>query len=155
MTIRYDLIDPPADPTKAIEFLTTDFLPLVEEFWKAKGQKFFGVDQWSIQAPDFTQLWLNQSVVLIMAYEDDKPAGFIIAAHLQPLFYQQRQLQVDQWYGRTEEIQRGLFKYLFSNFKFFQAEALVVPEYKDWETQSLGWPGEVQARISAVYTRSK
>ena len=145
MTIRYDLIEPPADPTKAIEFLTKDFLPLVDEFWNARGREYFGVEHWSIQAPDFTQLWLNQSVILILAYEDDKPAGFIIAAHLQPLFYQQRQLQVDQWYGRTEEIKKGLFKYLFDNFKFFRAELLTAPDYDGDIPWGLDWPGKVRA----------
>jgi hypothetical protein len=129
MSLRVDLVEAPADGTKAVEFLTGEFLPLVEEFWQRRGREFFRVDHWKLQALDFTQLWMDQRVILVMAYEDDKPAGFILAAQIQPLFYPQRQLHVDQWYDRSQEIEEAMFQYLLDHIKFLQVDALLVPDY--------------------------
>lgn len=127
--LRYDYVEPSSDPLKATGFLTDNFLPLLDEFWTARGAEYYQAEHWDMQAVDFTHLWMNRTLVLIMAYDDDRPAGFILAAQIRPFLQARRALQIEQWYGQSAEVEAGLFKYLGEIFRFFQADSLVVPEY--------------------------
>jgi hypothetical protein len=127
MTIRYDAAELPNDPAKVVEFLTSKFLPIFNEFWEKQGRKFYGEDQPSFQHVNFTEMLLHKTLTLIMAYDEDQPVGFILAARIRPLVQAKRQFHIEAWYGRTPEIEAGLFDYVWGVFKLIQAEMLVVP----------------------------
>jgi hypothetical protein len=127
--LRYEYVEPSTETLKATDFLTGTFLPLLNEFWKSRGAEYYQAENWDMQAVDFTQLWMNKVLAIILAYDGDQPVGFILAAQVRPFLQARRRFQIEQWYGRSAEIEAGLFKHLGEIFKFFQAEVLVVPEY--------------------------
>jgi hypothetical protein len=55
--------------------------------------------------------------------------GFLLGGKLRPLLYQAQILQVEIWYGKTEEVRVGLLKYLDSVFKFLHVDRIVIPDY--------------------------
>lgn len=127
MTTRYEYIEPPRDPKAATEFLAKNFLPLFDEFWEAQGREYYKQQNWDINALEFTRIWMDQTLVLLLAYEGDKSVGFILAAQLRPLLYDRGLLRIEQIYGQTPEIVSGLMEYLKTCIKFFRVGEVIVP----------------------------
>jgi len=132
--IIYDLIEPIKDPKSATEFLAKNFLPLFDEYWEAEGKNHYGEKIWDIKAIDFTELWMRGTLALILAKDGEKAVGFILGAILRPLLYETRLLRIETWYGQTEDIKQGLFKYLENGLKFMQVNEIIVPKDQKYFT---------------------
>jgi len=132
--ITYDLIEPIKDPKSATEFLAKNFLPLFDEYWEAEGKNYYGEKIWDIKAIDFTELWMRGTLALILAKDGEKAVGFILGAILRPLLYETRLLRIETWYGQTEDIKHGLFKYLENGLKFMQVNEIIIPKNQEYFT---------------------
>lgn len=139
MTLRYDFVEPPADPAKAVEFLTNKFLPVFDRFWEARGRGYYLAEKPAFTTPaqsaDFIGMWLAGTLNIILAYDEkDEPAGFILLARFRSLVHARRQLILEAYWGQDGETETGLLRHLAGILKYLQAEEVVVPTYtgRDW-----------------------
>lgn len=123
--------EPPRDPAEGAKFLVEKFLPVFQEFWEKRGRTYYRTDQFDFQAADFTQMWLNKALILLLAEEAGEMRGFLLAAQLRPWLHDGRRLHVEAFYGRTPETEKALVTYLGEIFKYYQAEAVVIPRYDE------------------------
>ena len=115
--VVYKYIEEPREHSDAIEFMQKTLMPMLNEYWAQRGKSMYGCDM-SFNVLTFTQMWIMGSLLIIIAYEDDKPGGFFIGVRFVPLLYNATAVQAEVYYGRTREIQDGLFKYLMNIIGF-------------------------------------
>jgi hypothetical protein len=127
--IKYEYIEPKREPEQALKFLSEFLFPLIQDFWKETGSAYFKSEVWDLPIIEFAQFWMENKLIVITAEENSIPLGFLLGARVRPLLYQAQVLQVEIWYGKTEEVRQGLFKYLESVFKFLQVDRMLVPDF--------------------------
>lgn len=133
--MRYVFLEKPKTAEEVSRLLGQDIIPIFKEYWDNCGEKFhgrpFGFDEQG--SLSFMRAWVSGAVLLVMAYEDDKPAGFIVMAKLLPLLYQSSILHIDSYYGRTPEILRGLFDFLKSVLGVLSPDEIIIPDLPELE----------------------
>ena len=117
--ITADILEPPAgDPGQALDDMGRAVAPLMAEAWKENG-KFYGGRTFSLNAPALAQMWVSGDLKIFVAYGDDqKPCGFLCGLVFRPLQYDSRVFQITDWFGRTPEAERVLFKTALDAMKF-------------------------------------
>jgi hypothetical protein len=115
------------------QYLVTNFIPLLNEFWKAHGETFYGKPSWSASmAPSLGTMALQRTLTLYTAFDDgDAPAGFIFGTPSQHLLTDSVVFVVEMWYGRTPEISELLFRSLGEGLRgqFMKVDMATFPTY--------------------------
>lgn len=111
MAVTYQYIDPPRTPEKSVDFMQNTFVPLLREYWDTRGKQIYNVDM-QFNLLTFIQMWTMGSLVIIIAYDDNKPVGFFLGVRFVPILFDAAAVQTELYYGKTKEIEEGLFDYL-------------------------------------------
>lgn len=123
--IRYDYVDMPKTTEEAVKFIQSTLTPLVSEYWTEHGSKIYEKPlQFNIMS--FIQMWMLGGCVLIVAYDDTTPVGFLLGVRFTPMLFKAAVIQTEVWYGRTPDVERGLFEYLTSITKFMDVNEIWV-----------------------------
>lgn len=138
MAITYKYIDPPREPNDAVVVMRDTLMPLIQEYWDTKGKSVYGRDlQFNVLT--FIQMWSMGSMVVVIAYEDDKPVGFLLGVRFVPLMYDSVAVQTEVCYGKRAEIEQGLFQYLTTIIHFMNINEVWVNS-EALSDVTLEWP---------------
>ena len=113
MALQYKFIGRPKDSDECIELLQNDVIPLMTEHWNAYGKPFY-VREFFLNVEGFFNYWMNNGLVIILAYEDNKAVGILIGLRFIPMTFHANILQLETCYGKRAEIEEGLYNYLES-----------------------------------------
>ncbi len=113
MALQYKYLDRPKDVDDCITLLDSAILPLLKEHWDKFGKAEYGRD-FNLNTEAFVALWLNTSFTIVLAYDDNNPVGIFIGIRVLPMEFQARVLQVETCYGKTTEVEEGLYNYIKS-----------------------------------------
>lgn len=100
----------PKTGEEAGEFFNTQLGPLLERHWDEETKRT-GVPH-GLDVPSFLAAWEQKGVLVIMAYKDETPVGFMIAYKFRPLFFMRTVLNVERWHATTTEAEKEMFDYL-------------------------------------------
>lgn len=104
-------INPPKKVEDSEKFLQ-EFIPLLTEYWETKGKAEYKGEELSLNVLSFVQMWRLGSLCILMAYEDNKPCGFLLGVRFRPMFYEANAFQIQDWYAPTPEVKDVIFKHL-------------------------------------------
>lgn len=140
MSYRYDLLEPNTDRNKAIDDLTAAIGMLYAESWNRDKESTYR-KPFSLNFAAFTQLWFSSALKLFVAYDDDKPVGFLIGMVFRPLPYDASVFQVEDWYSAgIDELERGLFDYAMHALRFIGCDEVWVADKVDRSPAAMkGW----------------
>lgn len=112
--ITYQIVSCPKEVDKAVALMRDEIDPLFFDFWEAKGKPFYKED-YSLGIFAFTQMWNLKTIKLVVAYQDNKPVGFLLGISFSPILFASRNIiQIEACYGDTSEIEKGLFDYFMT-----------------------------------------
>ncbi len=113
MVISYKYIDKPRTFDEGADCLEHEIYPLLQKFWKVRGETFYKKPlQFNTLA--FVNLWVQNGLALVIAYDDKKPVGLFIGITFTPMLFSENVMQVETLYGDTPEIEQGLYDYVAS-----------------------------------------
>lgn len=124
--IEYRTLKTPDDEAVALVTMQ-DFMGLLAEYWHKNGKSVYGKPL-ALEAQQFAHAWTYGSIIIMMAYEDGKPVGFLMGVMNRAITHDSKMLQIEKWYGKTPEIERGLLNHLYSRLNDLQRTEVVVPE---------------------------
>lgn len=113
MALQYKFLDRPKDIDSCLAVLGSTIIPLLKEHWDKFGKPEYGKD-FNLNTEAFVSLWINAGFVLVLAYDNDTPVGIIVGLRVSPMDFSARVLQVETCYGRTAEVEEGLYNYIES-----------------------------------------
>lgn len=113
MAITYKYIDQPRTFDEGANYLEHEIYPMLQDFWKLHGEKFYKQPLW-FNAPAFVNLWALNGLALVIAYEDKTPVGLFIGIKFTPMLFQETILEVETLFGRDRTIEQGLLDYVAS-----------------------------------------
>lgn len=117
MAIRYEYIDTPKTTEDALTFMQHTLMPLIEEGWEKHGRQIYN-EPLTFNVTSFVQMWMFGGLVVVAAYEGNQPVGYLFGIRFVPIPFKANVLQTEMWYGKTDEIEAGLFDYLLTIIKF-------------------------------------
>lgn len=123
--IRYEYMDMPKTTEQAVSFMQNQLMPLIDEYWDKRGKDIYEKPL-RFNVMSFVQMWMLGGCVLVMAYDGDKPVGFLLGIRFTPILFKAAVVQTEVWYGVTDEVERGLFEYLSTITKFMDVEEIWV-----------------------------
>lgn len=142
MAFTYKYIDPPQSPEKAIDFLQHTLVPLLHEYWESEGKKIYNCEMY-FNVLTFVQIWNMGSMAIIIAYDGDKPAGFMLGVKFTPIMYNANALHTELLYAPTPEIRTGILNYLYTIVRFMDINEVWVRDGGDtpppdgWRTEHM------------------
>lgn len=137
MAYTYKYIDPPKSPEKAVEFLKDTLMPLVQDYWDAEGKQYYNRDLY-FSILSFIQIWNMGSMCIIIAYDKERPVGFLLGIKFTPLMYNTNALHTEVVYAPTPEIREGILNYLYTIVRFMDISEVWVRDGKT-QTPPPGW----------------
>lgn len=146
--ITYDYKSVESDHEKSINCLKDEVLPLLKKYWD-KYEKNSG-EPLSINMMSFLNMWANDGLAIVIAYDDGKPVGIFMGAKYVPFMYKANTLQVIALYGESSDITDGLFNYVMSNTKFMGLTEIIVDDKMG--VMPVAWQMK-EAMIAKRYTR--
>lgn len=151
MSISYKYVPPIQDVNKVTKFFSEDLLPLITQYWNQRGKHIYNREL-QLNLIALIQMWQIGGLLIIVAYDGDKPVGILLGVNFTPLWYGARVSQIEVCFGLTEAIERGLFDYLKQHLDFFNlTEIWVSSEATDYPL-SIDWTKCKQLSITR-YTR--
>lgn len=88
--------------------------PLLNEHWEKQGKSFYN-NNLVFNYEAFINLWITGALVLVTARENDNVVGvFVGISHSPVMISNKKVLQVENCYGKTDEIEIGLYNYIKS-----------------------------------------
>lgn len=144
--IVYKYIDPPRGTEKAIEFFRDTLIPLLHKYWEKRGEKLYDAP-FHLNVVPLVQTWMGNSLVLVVAYDDGKPVGFLFGVKFVPMLYNSVVLQTEIFYGETKDIETGMVTYLSTIIPFMNVNELWVNAAQETFTLS-GWHRKGEIKLS-------
>lgn len=144
--IVYKYIDPPRNTEKAATLFRDTIIPLLHRYWEERGAKLYGAP-FNLNIVPLMQTWMGNNLVLVIAYDDDKPVGFMFGVKFVPMLYNSVVLQSEIFYGETSEIEEGMFKYLGTIVPFMNVNELWLSVPPGAFTMS-GWHQKGEFKLS-------
>lgn len=143
-TIKSKLLEYPKSVDagqKAIEIFNDVLHPLLSEFWyeDIQGQQAYGQEPY-IDVNVLFMSWMSGALVPIVAYEDAKPVGILVAMRFKPLMYDANCLMINHMYAPTSTVKKSLLQF------FSQC----LPIWNTKEVWYWGVPGEEAPEIENI-----
>lgn len=141
MAITYKYIDPPSpedNPQIAVNFMKDTLVPLLQEYWEKEGNAFWGKPL-NVNVISLIQLWYTDSLVVVVAYDNGKPAGFFLGIRFSHLLFNIRAIKIELCYAPTDEMKRGIIQYLTEIAKFMSVNELWVDGNLDKALATTAW----------------
>jgi hypothetical protein len=152
MALICRMLESAGDARQDVEMLAKYVGPLIDAFWRDRGHAWYGTGDWSVQAVPLAQLWMDRTMVIVVAEDDGKPAGFLLGIHLTPLFTKYSVFHVEAYYGTTPEADKAMLDFLRQMFGFTNDHQLALPCYAGENVMGdAPWPRTV--RRTEVYGR--
>lgn len=126
MTVRCDLLEPIGDIEAAVNRLREELLPLHAKAWAAKAANVG--KNYDFNAVPFVQMWIDKTLRVFMAYDGDKPVGYIIGITYRPMTYMAQVFSVEDWYTPEAEVETALFDYMRSALRFIGCDEIVITQ---------------------------
>ena len=111
MAIQCKFIERPRTFEHGSDILEKALFPLINEYWEKEGRNIYKCDL-AFNITAFINLWVTNGLVLLLAYEGDKPVGFLIGIKFTPMLYQRTVMQIETVYGQTDDARNALVAYL-------------------------------------------
>lgn len=111
MAIRYKYIERPKSAEDATKIIENALLPLLSEAWNRKGKAYYN-SEFAFNIEAFVTMWFAVSLVFAIAYEDDTPVGVFLGVRFTPFMFNRVVVQTETCYGKTPEIEQGLYAYI-------------------------------------------
>ena len=111
MALQYKYYDRPKDIDTCLNLLSSTIVPLLKEHWDKYGKPVYN-KEFSLNTEAFVTLWLSTGFTLVIAYDDNQPVGIFIGLRVVPMEFNARILQVETCYGKTAEVEEGLYNYI-------------------------------------------
>jgi hypothetical protein len=150
--VEYELMQASNDERKDVDVLAVKLVPILDEYWRARGSGYYGEQHWSVNPIMLVELWRSNSLILIMAFDGETTAGFMLGARMVSFFRPENVCSIEAYYGRTPEIEAGLLNFLDTAFKFFPEKTLILP-VDDREVRGFAALKLSSKRTSNVYVR--
>lgn len=113
MALQYKYLERPKDVDTCIKLLHDDIIPLLKEHWDRDGQPFYK-RPFELNVEAFARLWVTQGISIVIAYDNGTAVGIFVGVRFTPMNFGVQVLQVENCYGRTPEIESGLYNYIKS-----------------------------------------
>ena len=113
MALQYKYLERPKDVDTCIKLLHDDIIPLLKEHWDRDGQPFYK-RPFELNVEAFSRLWVTQGISIVIAYDNGTAVGIFVGVRFTPMNFGVQVLQVENCYGRTPEIESGLYNYIKS-----------------------------------------
>ncbi len=144
--LTYKYIDPPRGTDKATELFRDTLIPLMHTYWEQRGEKLYGAP-FHLNIVPLVQSWMGNSLVLIVAYDDGAPVGFLFGVKFVPMLYNAVVLQAEVFYGPTEEVEKGMITYLSTIIPFMNVNELRVNTLSGGSFSLPGWQSTGDAKM--------
>ena len=144
MAIVCKYIEPPTDTAQATEFIRDVVAPLIAKYWEKEERDICGKDL-SFSVVPFIQMWLLDSLMIVVAYEDDVPIGIVLGTKFVPMFYQAKVLQIEAAYGPVSTI----MDYILTIIGFMGITE--IRSFPGWMPKNM-WP-MIRTRQIATYVK--
>jgi len=112
MPLTYKYIPAPKTVESGIQYLQNELVPMFDEYWTRHGEKIYG-EPAALQIPNLFVMWKHGGLAVVIAYENNKPVGFMFGIRFCPVTYRANALQLELWHCRDAEVEQGMFNYLF------------------------------------------
>ena len=86
---------------------------MLKEHWDRDGQPFYK-RPFELNVEAFARLWVTQGISIVIAYDNGTAVGIFVGVRFTPMNFGVQVLQVENCYGRTPEIESGLYNYIKS-----------------------------------------
>ena len=113
MALQYKYLERPKDVDTCIKLLHDDIIPLLKEHWDRDGLPFYE-RPFELNVEAFARLWVTQGISIVLAYDNNVAVGIFVGVRFTPMNFGVQVLQVENCYGRTPEIESGLYNYIKS-----------------------------------------
>ena len=113
MALQYKYLERPKDVDTCIKLLHDDIIPLLKEHWDRDGMPFYK-RPFELNVEAFARLWVTQGISIVLAYDNNVAVGIFVGVRFTPMNFGVQVLQVENCYGRTPEIESGLYNYIKS-----------------------------------------
>ena len=113
MALQYKFIERPTDAEACIKLMESTVIPLLSEHWERDGKPFFHRDFY-LNLEGFFNYWMYNGLAMVIAYDEGKPVGILIGLRFVPMNFRASILQIENLYGKTPEVEEGLYNYIQS-----------------------------------------
>lgn len=139
MAAFIDILEPVADPSKAVQDLQDAIADLYLEAWEKDLRPTYG-KPFSLNIDAFVSMWFDKGLKLFMAYDEQrKPVGFLIGMVFRPMPYQASVFQVEAWYARDGEATvKQLFDYAVNAVRFIGCDEIWITDDPSKTPPALG-----------------
>lgn len=125
MTIRYEYLEPDQKLSDCAPIVATQILPLMQLYWKERGENVYKQPfMFNVEA-FINQFWAG-CFTIVVAYEEDTPVGFLLGIKFVPMCFRRNVIQIEEIYGPSPEIEKGMLEYLCNILKFQDLKELWV-----------------------------
>lgn len=111
MALKFNYIERPKDVESCISLLDKAIMPLLIESWDKHGKQFFN-KPFIMNVGAFVAHWMERGLVMVIAYDGDEPVGILTGLRFTPMNFATRILQIDTCYGKTADVEKGLYNYI-------------------------------------------
>lgn len=129
--MRYELLEPNADPNASIDLLVRVFSPLYTESWTREKAPARGIS-FDLNVGAFVNLWLSKALRIFIAYNDsNQPAGYLLGMLYRPLTHNVNVFQIEDWYMKDGHNTRELFEHVYSVMPYMGVDELQIQHRND------------------------
>lgn len=125
--ITYKFIDKHAIGKHGAELIQDAIVPLLARQWNDKGRDTYGLEM-SVNLQQFMTLWVSGALTMVLAYDGDTPVGLFIGIPYRPMMFDRQVLMVENCWGATPEITKGLYKYVLDLLAVMNVDELWVQD---------------------------
>lgn len=124
--MRYELLEPSADPNASFDKLTRVFSPLYTESWTRDKAPARGI-AFDLNVGAFANLWLSKTLRIFIAYDDNsQPIGYLIGILYRPLTHNVNVFQIEDWYIKDGQSSHGMFEHVYSVMPYMGVDEIQI-----------------------------
>lgn len=125
--IKYRFIDKHAIGKNGADLIQNAIVPLLARQWNDRGRNTYGLEM-SVNLQQFMTLWVSGALTMVLAYDGERPVGLFIGIAYRPMMFDRQVLMVENCWGVTPEITKGLYKYVLDLLAVMNVDELWVQD---------------------------